>query len=182
MNAAERVFDERGMSGATIAQIAAGAGVAAGTVYLYFPSKAHLLAAIAERFAAGYLAYSEQLAARAEEGDVEALIDDVISSLVDYVIANSTSFALLVKEPANPEVAAQLAASSDRLQQAFLGAVKVGSELGLVHVEDPEMTVTLLFRAVEGTLRAALLFGREIDRDRLVAAAGRLVRAGLGVQ
>ncbi|TMA20460.1 MAG: helix-turn-helix transcriptional regulator, partial [Deltaproteobacteria bacterium] len=39
LDAAVRVFAERGFFGATVAEIARAAGVADGTIYLYFKSK-----------------------------------------------------------------------------------------------------------------------------------------------
>lgn len=47
--AARQVFADRGFDGTTIADVARVAGVAAGTVYLYFPSKADLFAALHAR-------------------------------------------------------------------------------------------------------------------------------------
>jgi TetR/AcrR family fatty acid metabolism transcriptional regulator len=49
LRAAIDVFAERGYFNAQVADVARAAGVAAGTVYLYFRSKDHLLASIFER-------------------------------------------------------------------------------------------------------------------------------------
>jgi TetR/AcrR family fatty acid metabolism transcriptional regulator len=49
LRAAIRVFAERGFFQAQVADIARAAGVAAGTVYLYFRSKDHLLISVFER-------------------------------------------------------------------------------------------------------------------------------------
>jgi TetR/AcrR family fatty acid metabolism transcriptional regulator len=49
LNAAIRVFAERGFFGAQVADVARVAGVAAGTVYLYFRGKDDLLVSIFER-------------------------------------------------------------------------------------------------------------------------------------
>ena len=49
LNAATRVFAERGFFGAQVADIARRAGVAAGTVYLYFQSKDDLLISLFDR-------------------------------------------------------------------------------------------------------------------------------------
>ncbi|HEX3623180.1 MAG TPA: helix-turn-helix domain-containing protein, partial [Acidimicrobiales bacterium] len=49
LDAAEQVFVERGFASATIADVAEHAGVAKGTVYLYFDSKTQLLAALRAR-------------------------------------------------------------------------------------------------------------------------------------
>jgi len=47
--AARRVFAERGFRGTTIADIAGEAGIALGTIYLYFPSKEAVFAALNQR-------------------------------------------------------------------------------------------------------------------------------------
>src|SRR5437879_10372079 len=49
LRAATDVFAERGFFNAQVADVARAAGVAAGTVYLYFRSKDHLLVSIFER-------------------------------------------------------------------------------------------------------------------------------------
>src|SRR6266513_1625173 len=49
LRAAIDVFAERGYFNAQVADVARAAGVAAGTVYLYFRSKDHLLVSIFER-------------------------------------------------------------------------------------------------------------------------------------
>src|SRR5207249_8540657 len=50
LDAAVKVFGEKGVSRATVADIAEAAGVAKGTVYLYFGSKEQLLGALRDRF------------------------------------------------------------------------------------------------------------------------------------
>jgi AcrR family transcriptional regulator len=57
LDAAERLIVEHGYEGMTMDQVAAAAGVAKGTIYLYFPSKQSLLAGmqsdVAQRFVDG---------------------------------------------------------------------------------------------------------------------------------
>jgi AcrR family transcriptional regulator len=50
LNAALEVFTGKGFSAATIPEIAKAAGVAAGTIYLYYPSKRELFVAIIKNF------------------------------------------------------------------------------------------------------------------------------------
>ncbi len=49
LDAAERVFRERGVAGSTLAEVAAAAGVTRGAVYWHFRDKADLYAAMCER-------------------------------------------------------------------------------------------------------------------------------------
>ncbi len=50
LNAATRIFRRDGFDRAKVAHVAAEAGVGTGTVYLYFPGKDEMLAAVFERF------------------------------------------------------------------------------------------------------------------------------------
>lgn len=49
LDAAERVFRERGVTNTTLAEVAAAAGYTRGAVYWHFKDKAHLIAAMCER-------------------------------------------------------------------------------------------------------------------------------------
>jgi len=51
LTAARRVFAERGFRGTTIADIAEAANIALGTIYLYFPSKEEVFAALNQQLA-----------------------------------------------------------------------------------------------------------------------------------
>jgi TetR/AcrR family transcriptional regulator, fatty acid metabolism regulator protein len=61
LDAATHVFAERGFFAAQVADVAARAGIAAGTVYLYFRSKDDLLISIFDRTMAEALAEARQL-------------------------------------------------------------------------------------------------------------------------
>src|SRR6059036_4364206 len=63
LRAATDVFADRGFFNAQVADVARAAGVAAGTVYLYFRSKDHLLVSIFERTMREALADGQQAVA-----------------------------------------------------------------------------------------------------------------------
>jgi TetR/AcrR family transcriptional regulator, fatty acid metabolism regulator protein len=67
LRAAIDVFAERGYFNAQVADVARAAGVAAGTVYLYFQSKDHLLVSIFERTMRQCLAEGRASAARTRD-------------------------------------------------------------------------------------------------------------------
>src|SRR5207248_10627728 len=70
LDAAVRVFSDRGVSKSTVADIATAAGVAKGTVYLYFGSKEQLLGALRDRFVDALLGHVADLLAQAGQADL----------------------------------------------------------------------------------------------------------------
>ncbi len=58
----------------------------------------------------------------------------------------------------------------------YAAGIQAGVEAGAFQVEDPELTATFLHHAIEGTVQQAILFGDELDRDRLVSTAKALTR------
>ncbi len=61
----------------------------------------------------------------------------------------------------------------------YASAIRAGMKAGAFHVTDPELTGRLLHHAINGMLKHAILYGDEIDRPRLVAAARELVHKAL---
>jgi AcrR family transcriptional regulator len=75
LDAAERLLSRSKERMANVADVADEAGLAKGTVYLYFPSKEELLLAVHERNIDGF--FSELIARL--EGDVKVTIDDILA-------------------------------------------------------------------------------------------------------
>src|ERR1700681_2482049 len=93
---------EGGMAAVQIAPVAQRTGIAAGTVYRYFPSKtavvAALVAAVSERETAALAA-----AAKAAPGPLSALAAATITFAVRALARRRLAFALIA-EPVEPEV------------------------------------------------------------------------------
>src|SRR5438045_8253213 len=84
--AATRVFADKGMDEATVADVTKAAGVAKGTFYLYFRTKEHLLAALKERFIDEALQHAQMLYGRVGREDWWGLVDATVESSVDFVL------------------------------------------------------------------------------------------------
>jgi len=82
LDAAERVLSRERERTASVSEVADEAGLAKGTVYLYFPSKEELLLAVHERNIDGYFG---ALIARLE-GDRPVAIDDIIALTYRHVV------------------------------------------------------------------------------------------------
>src|SRR5436305_3173336 len=109
MDAAIKVFAERGFHSATVAEIARAAGVADGTIYLYFKSKDDLLLRLFDEKMTQLLA--EAKAALAEERDAPARLKRFIQLHFSLVEKNPDLASVLVVELRQ---SAQFLKSADR--------------------------------------------------------------------
>ena len=99
---------EGGMAAVQMAPVAARAGIAAGTVYRYFPAKTDLVAALVAAFSARELAALER-AAKAAPGPLSALAAAITTFAARALASRRLAFALIA-EPVEPEVDAARAA------------------------------------------------------------------------
>ncbi|WP_114569968.1 TetR/AcrR family transcriptional regulator [Exiguobacterium flavidum] len=97
IDAAVKVIAEHGYHGARVTAIAKEAGVADGTIYLYFKNKEHLLISLFEAKMGSFIEYSEAQIAKEEKAtsQLEALIESHLEQLsADYDLAVVTQIEL----------------------------------------------------------------------------------------
>jgi len=126
---------------ATIEEIAVAAGVAKGTVYLYFESKDDLLAAIREEHAAEMLRRADHAFAAAGE-DFEGGIDALLQAIVDFQIEHAQLQDVICYAGHPSEV---IVASEREVFRRFVEFVERGTEAGAFEVADAEATAALLY-------------------------------------
>src|SRR2546421_2537092 len=105
LDAAMRIFSTKGVSKATVADIAEAAGVAKGTVYLYFGSKEHLLLALRDRFTDELLEHVSDLLSRVGQDDWWALADTTIESMCDFMLQKEDLMQVFLEEGLASDVA-----------------------------------------------------------------------------
>jgi AcrR family transcriptional regulator len=179
MDGAVRVFASKGIAKATVADITGQAGVAKGTFYLYFASKEHMLGALKERLVDEILANATGLYERVGREDWWALADATVESMVDFFLSRQDMIHVLVQEGISPDASDVFAEAEARIDFMFTSAIRAGMDAGVFHVSDPEITGRLLHHAMDGMLHHAILYGEDLDRDRLVAAGKELVHKAL---
>lgn len=140
LDSALDVFIQQGFDAARMEDIAAGAGITKGALYLYFEGKEALLRALIERELAPMAARVEMLAA-AGAGDPAGTIRQ-LAKLVAGVLANARVFAipLLVVSISNrfPDLAEEYRANVfARARGALESLIRRGMEIGQFRTVDP---------------------------------------------
>jgi len=149
--AARALAAEGGMAAVQIAPVAARAGIAAGTVYRYFPSKTELVAAVMAAVSERELA-AIRAAADAAPGPLSALAAAVTTFAARALHQRRLAWAVIA-EQVEPEIdALRLSyrqALADEVERRLAAAVRAG------HV--PEQDVRLAAPALVGALVEGLI-------------------------
>jgi AcrR family transcriptional regulator len=171
-----------GMAAVQIAPVAERAGIAAGTVYRYFPSKTELVAALVAELAEreiGALAG----AAAAAPGPLSALAAAVITFAARALARRRLAFALIA-EPVEPEVDAARVSYRTALAGEFERLIRTALDGKHLPDQDAALAATALVGAlIEGLIGPlAPDFGNDpAQRRARVQALTLFALRGLGV-
>jgi TetR/AcrR family transcriptional regulator, transcriptional repressor for nem operon len=171
LDAAEQVLLERGLASATMADVAAAAGVAKGTVYLYYESKADLLAELRARYLDRFV--SALAAPQGRTRSAAGAINQFVEGLFDFSVANRALHHLLFHEAGYSEDDAFAGA-----RVLLAGLIAAGSSSGEFDVVDEALTTEFIMHGVHGAL-VSVLQDTTPDRRRFVARTSWLVKRTL---
>ena len=148
-----------GMAAVQIAPVAARAGIAAGTVYRYFPSKTELVAALVVALSAREIAAIER-AAKAAPGPLSALAAAIVTFAARALAARQLCFALTA-EPVEPEIDAARSPYRQALAAQFERLLSNAVDGG--HL--PEQDAALAAAALVGALSAGIVGMPAVEHD-----------------
>jgi AcrR family transcriptional regulator len=171
VDAGRALAAEAGMVAVQIAPVAKRAGIAAGTVYRYFPSKTELVAAIVAAVSERELA-AVRRAADAAPGPLSALAA-AITTLAARALGRRRLAWAMVAEPVDPEIDAVRFVYRKALAaelEARLAAAMGGGHL-------PEQDVRVAAPALVGALLEGLVGPLAPDASTSAAAARAAVQA-----
>jgi AcrR family transcriptional regulator len=176
LDAAERLFAERGIDETTIEDITRAAGVAKGTFYLYFASKEHVLAALRERFFRHWASGIEALPPPETVEDWFSIPECMMERMVEYMFRHRALVDLLTRELIARDRDELMDHERISLEMTAAG-IRAGVDAGAFHVQDPLMTATLIHHAVVGAVQHALSGSpRGLSKARVVRACRELIR------
>jgi AcrR family transcriptional regulator len=178
MDAAQRLFLKQGVAATTIDDVAAGADVAKGTVYLHFTSKQTLLAALGERFAEQHLAcVTAALAATSEQdwaGKLKAWAEASVTFYLDSVALHD----MLFHEGRAPT---REGLTDNLVIDHLTGLLNAGTEAGAWSI-DARFTAVFLFSGMHGIVDDAYVKEKRIARGRLIRRLQRTCFRLAGLQ
>ena len=180
--AARTLASDGGIAAVQIAPVAERAGIAAGTVYRYFPSKTELVAELVASLAQAEIAALSK-AADAAPGPLSALAAAVASFGARTLADRRLAFALIA-EPVGPDVDDARVKYRKALAAAFEERIRAAVAAGHLPDQDPAAAAPALVGAlIEGLIGPlAPTSGHDPARQRAAVQALTLfVLRGLGV-
>lgn len=179
MDAAQRLFLQQGVAATTIDDVAAGADVAKGTVYLHFTSKQTLLAALGERFADKHLACIKAALAATSERDWAGKLKAWAAASVTFYLEFIALHDMLFHEARAPTREGLI---DNLIIDHLTWLLNAGSEAGAWSIDDARFTAIFLFSGMHGIVDDAYVKEKRIARGRLIRRLQRICFRSAGLQ
>jgi AcrR family transcriptional regulator len=181
MNAAQRLFLDRGVASTTIEQITSAAGVAKGTFYLYFSSKEDVLSALGSRFARELLARIKSAVAEIPKDRWKEKLATwpaaAVAAYLDSIHLHDIVFGF--DHGPRPHTREGL---TDNIVIDHLSALlQAGAEARAWSIDDPQITAVFLFSALHGAVDYAYTREKRLNRSRLTHRLERLFFRAVGL-
>jgi TetR/AcrR family transcriptional regulator, repressor of fatR-cypB operon len=167
MDAALDLFEERTFHGSPMPELADRAGVAAGTIYRYFPSKEALGN---ELFRAWKRELASTFATAADAPSAREGFTHYWDGVVGFAIAQPTAFAFLEfhrHDPYLDDESRALVATIDAEAASFIRRFQ---RRGEIRSGKPEALVALVFGSIVGLVKAATAGQFALDTRRITEA------------
>jgi TetR/AcrR family transcriptional regulator, transcriptional repressor for nem operon len=170
LDAAASLLVAHGLAGTSVDAVAQHAGIAKGTVYLYFASRSDLLAALRSRYAQGLADRAASILGHADPADPGSVIgafERLAAELLGYVHANQRLYHVLFYEaPGYREQAAE------PLAHLVAGLLRQAMDQGTLTSTDPGVLARFLLDGLHG----ALLPLAHQDQPRVPASLSQILR------
>jgi AcrR family transcriptional regulator len=187
VRAAEELFRAHPTDDVTVDDIAARAGVAVGSLYNHFGSKAGLHAAVIEKALQADRDYMDRAYLRA--GSPLEQLYAAADAYLDFYLAHPDYFRMLAfpsapgQYPAGHDLVERLARSVDEQNQRLVDALRRAVDAGELSPVDPDDVATVLWAAWNGIIslhwRPDALRRDEAQLRRLLATATDVIAHGL---
>lgn len=181
--AARSVFARHGFASATVDEIAETAGVAKGTVYLYFPSKRDLFLATLREGVTQLHAEAERLIARSES--TAAKIRAFIAVRLDYCDRNRDFFRIYYTELGSLPVRSsgerpEFQDLYDQQAELLESILRLGIQRGEIRADNVRKTARLIYDLTRSAIAQHVLDEEQSAVNESTEAICRLIWRGIG--
>jgi len=176
LDAALRLFEERGYEQVSVADITAAAGIAKGTFYLYFESRERLLDALRSGYAEAAARRLDEIAVPPPAGDWGAFTDELVREAVDFQV-EQYELHQLVRLPHRHDPGERPGRPDDLVRRAMERIIRAGIDAGAYVADDPAVTADLAYDLLHAAGDRAC--ARPGDREAIGLAASAFLRRAL---
>jgi len=176
LDATRKLVSRGGFRETGIDDVAAAAGIATGTVYRYFPSKAALFVEVVSRVSEREVGVVSAIARKSDAAPM--LLTEAVRSFALRALANRRLAYALIVEPSDPEVEAVRLRYRRKLAEAFATIVEAGMATGAF----PRQQADLVGTCIVGALLEALigpLARDDVDPHLMAASTARFCAAAV---
>jgi AcrR family transcriptional regulator len=152
LDAALELFETRSYGATPVPMLADSAGVAAGTIYRYFPGKEGVVNALYQRWKSA-LATAILDGLDTDDAPSDAF-DGIWRRLCGFVIENPTAFAFLETHHHQPYLSADSRRIGEDLDRSMSALVSSWQRTGVVRAGNPDLLVAQVYGGLVGVVRA----------------------------
>ncbi len=168
LDAALALFADRTFGGTNMPDLARAAGVAAGTIYRYFPSKEALVNAVFVQWKAEM--HERLVTQRPADLTTREEFDWWWSGLVEFSADHPVAFSFLESHRHEPYLDERSRALADQIDLAAMAFVRRGQRRHELRPGAPDMLVALVFGALVGLRKVEQRRGEPFSRRDLARA------------
>lgn len=170
-----------GYAAAPVAAVAERTGVAAGTLYRHFPSKAALFVEVFRSVCGREV--EAMRAASERHATATGALDAVVATFATRALRHPRLAWALLSEPIDPQVDVERLAYRRRYRELVAGVVRAGVASGEFARQDPELAAAALVGAIGDALVGPLspAGAGPADDDALVTELAAFCRRAVGV-
>lgn len=174
LEAAATCFVRDGFHAASMRAICAEAGLSAGAVYNYFPSKDAIIEGMAEWEREDVAELAAYL--RSEKNALTALVEGTRAMVAETSAEEAQLYAELIAEAGrNPAMQARFMETDDELRGVLLETVARGQADGTITKRDSTETLTLLVMSIVDGVTGRIGYGNNMKPARLADIAADAV-------
>lgn len=179
LEAARKLFSQKGFASTTVSDIVREAGVAQGTFYLYFDSKSALIQRMLKTFE--QLVQDEVTASRDDSRSPTERIRDQVKAVFHASVKHADLLRTLFLDPSIGAAELIRTAQPGREQrvQATAQVLRAGVASGDLHELDPDLAARLVFAIVRAAVVEWILDGSDTDPEEFAEGLAQILIHGL---